>query len=261
MLISALLHVGQSAFAALRQGGATLIFLLAAFGHIARHGVPLRATVTLIADLGLRCVVPVSMVLAPLGAVLAMQGHITVQMFGVERLLGPMVALSLVREIGPGITAVMVAMQAGGSIAAELGAMRVNNEIDAYEVMAVDPIRALVAPRIVAGIIVAPMLNLLAIITGMGSAYLVAVYGRGVAGAAFIDNALAWVQFSDLWSGEFKALIYGLAITAISTYQGFYAERSAAGVGLAANRAVVQAIVIIPMVNYVMNSALYAGMT
>lgn len=259
MFTRTLLYLGQSTTSALSQGGAALIFLASTFGHMVRHGVPLRETIRLIADLGLRCVVPVTLVLAPLGAVLALQGHITVQMFGVERLLGPMVALSLAREIGPGMSAVMVAMQAGGAIAAELGAMRVNDEIDAYEVMAVDARRALVAPRIIAGIVVTPLLNLLAIMAGLGSAYLVAVYGRGVAGGAFIDNALSWVRFSDLWGGELKAAIYGLVITAVSTYQGFHAQRSAEGVGIAANKAVVQAIVAIPLVNYVLNATFYAG--
>lgn len=259
MSAQALQALGRPAITAVAQLGATVLFLARTLGNLARSGVSPRATVALIAQLGLRCVVPVVLVVAPMGAVIALEGHLIVQLFGVDRLLGPMVAMAMAREVGPGLAALMVAMQAGGAIAAELGAMRVQSEIDAHEVMAVDPIRELVSPRLVAGLIVTPLLNLLAVVCGMGSAYLVAVYGRGLAGGAFIDNALGWLRFADLWGGELKAAVYGLLITAISCYQGFHARRSAAGVGEAANRAVVHAIVALPVANYVLNSLLYAG--
>ncbi len=256
---SSIQALGKPAIQAVTDVGATVLFLARTLGNLLRHGAPLRATVALIAQLGLRCVVPVVLVVAPMGAVIALEGHIIVKLFGVDRLLGPMVAMALAREIGPGLAALMVAMQAGGAIAAELGAMRVNNEIDAHEVMAVDPIRALVVPRLIAGIVVTPLLSLLAVVSGMGAAYLVAVYGRGLAGGAFIENALGWLSFTDLWGGELKAGVYGLLITAVACYQGFHARRSAAGVGEAANRAVVHAIVVLPLANYVLNSLLYAG--
>ncbi|MFH1811094.1 MAG: ABC transporter permease [Pseudomonadota bacterium] len=259
MQASTLRALGHPALAAVADLGATVLFLARTLGNILRSGVPLRPTVELIAQLGLRCVVPVVLVVAPMGAVIALEGHIIVQLFGVDRLLGPMVAMAMAREVGPGLAALMVAMQAGGAIAAELGAMRVNSEIDAHEVMAVDPIRALVAPRLVAGLVVTPLLNLLAVLAGVGAAYAVAVFARGMAGAAFVENALRWLTFTDLWGGELKAAVYGLLIAAVSCYQGFFAQRSAAGVGEAANRAVVQSIVLLPLANYVLNSALYAG--
>ena len=259
MLGTASRAFGQPAIEAVAEAGATALFLARTLGNLIRHGAPLRETVRLVAQLGLRCVVPVVLVVAPMGAVIALQGHVVVRLFGVDRMLAPLVSIAMVREVAPGFAALMVAMQAGGAIAAELGAMRAREEIDAHEVMAVDPIRALVVPRLVAGVIVTPLLNLVAVVCGIGAAYLVAVYGRGLAGGAFIENSLTWLTPADLWGGELKAAVYGLLITAISCYQGFHATRSAAGVGEAANRAVVHAIVVLPLANYALNSALYAG--
>jgi phospholipid/cholesterol/gamma-HCH transport system permease protein len=251
--------LGRPAIDAIAAAGATLLFLMRGLGVIARHGFPVRETVRLIGRLGVSCVGPVLLVVAPMGAVMALEGDVIVRWFGVDRLLAPLVALAMAREIAPGFSALMIAMQAGAAIAAELGAMRARDEIDAHEVMAVDPLRALVAPRLGAGLIVTPLLNLIALVFGVATAYLVAVYGRGMAGAAFIENALYWLQPSDVWGGELKAAIYGLIITAISCYQGYHASRSAVGVGEAANRAIVHAIVVLPIANYAINSALYAG--
>jgi len=259
MLSSALRGFGQPAISAVAEAGATALFLIRTLGNLFRGGFPLRETVRLVAQLGLRCVVPVVLVVAPMGAVIALEGHVIVQLFGVDRLLAPLVAIAMAREVAPGFCALMVAMQAGGAIAAELGAMRACEEIDAHEVMAVDPIRALVVPRLVAGLVVTPLLNLIAMVCGVCAAYVVAVYGHGMAGGAFIDNSLSWLGAADLWGGELKAAVYGLLITAVSCYQGFHARRSAEGVGEAANRAVVHSIVALPIANYALNSALYSG--
>src|SRR5512137_1966543 len=141
---------GRPAIDAVAAAGATALFLLRGLGVIARHGFPLRETVRLIGQLGVRCIGPVVLVVAPMGAVMALEGDVIVRWFGVDRLLAPLVALAMAREIAPGFSALMIAMQAGAAIAAELGAMRARDEIDAHEVMAVDPLRALVAPRLVA---------------------------------------------------------------------------------------------------------------
>lgn len=251
--------LGSSTLRAIGHTGATATFFLVALGSMLRRGVSLAETSRLVAQLGTRCLVPVLLVVAPMGAILALEGHHIVRWFGVERLLAPLVTIALTREIAPGFAALMVAMQAGGSIAAELGAMRVRGEIDARKVMAVDPVQSLVVPRLVAGILVTPLISLVGVVFGIGAAYLVAVHGRGLPGAAFIENGLGWLSPADLWGGELKALIYGVLITSVSCYHGYHAERSAAGVGIAANRAVVHAILLLPVANYAINTALYSG--
>ena len=202
-----------------------------------------------------RCLIPVVTVLAPLGAVVSLQGLLILRIFGAEPLVSSLIAASIFRELSPGIASLMIAAQAGSSIAAELATMRVTSEIDAMEIMAVSPYRYLIMPRILACIVVTPLLNVIGVVTGVLGGYLVAVKLRGVSHGAFMGNLYNFLDPMDLVQGLVKGAIFGFIISLISSYNGFVATGGAEGVGRAANRSVVQSILCILVANYFLTAA------
>lgn len=205
-----------------------------------------------------QCMIPVALVVMPMGALISLQGASLIQAFGVERLLAPLVALTVVRELAPGFAAMMVAMQAGTSLTAEVAVMRVREELDAYEMMSVDPLRFVIAPRMWAGLLMAPLMCVLAMGLAVLGAWAVAG-ARGFAPRAFLDGVLSAVTPYDLYAALLKSAVFGLLLSALACFEGWSARGGAMGVGRATNRSVVGAILAILMANYVLNSVLYAG--
>ncbi len=203
-----------------------------------------------------RCLLPVALVVGAIGAMVSLQALSLMRNFGIERQLSPLVVATIVREIAPGFAAVVVAMQAGAGIAAELAAMRVKDELDALDVMGVDARGNVAGPRIVAAALTAPIMNGLAILCGCAGAYAMAVLGLAVPRAVFLDNALHGITLTDIWLSGGKSVLFGIVLGSICSTAGFYSERGAAGVGRAANRAVVWCVVMILVSNYLANTAI-----
>lgn len=216
-----------------------------------------REWVRVMNSLGWRCLLPVLCVVGPMGAAVALQGISLLRMFGTEGLLSSMLSVAILREISPVMASMMVASQAGSSISAELGAMRVKEEIDALEVMAVNPIQRLVVPRMLAGLIVTPLLNAVASFVGLLGGYLVAVPIKAMNAGTFFDQLFTLVTPADLTIGVIKTAIFGLAITTIACYYGFHVSGGAEGVGRATNRTVVYSGVVVLLLNYLISSMLY----
>jgi phospholipid/cholesterol/gamma-HCH transport system permease protein len=191
------------------------------------------------------------------GMVLALQAYYGFRKFGGESLLGGAVALSMTREMGPVITSLMVAARAGSAMAAELGTMKVTEQVDALVAMAVNPIHYLVMPRLLSGLIMVPLLTILDIFIGILGGYLVGVFLVGINPGTFVDNMLELVAASDLYNGLFKSLIFGLLLTVISCYQGLQAQGGAEGVGLVTTRAVVYSAVAILIGDYILTALLF----
>lgn len=191
------------------------------------------------------------------GMVLALQAYYGFRKFGSESLLGGAVALSMTREMGPVITSLMVAARAGSAMAAELGTMKVTEQVDALVAMAVNPIHYLVMPRLLGGLIMVPLLTILDIFIGILGGYLVGVFLVGINPGTFVDNMLELVAASDLYNGLFKSLIFGLLLTIISCYQGLQAHGGAEGVGLVTTRAVVYSAVAILIGDYILTALLF----
>ncbi|MEW6356318.1 MAG: ABC transporter permease [Planctomycetota bacterium] len=240
--------------------------LINAFGRVGGFGVRAfrhalsppffwRETVEQMDSLGFRCLIPVVAVLAPLGAVVSLQGLLILRIFGAEPLISSLIAASVFRELSPGIASLMVAAQAGSSMAAELGTMRVKDEIDAQEVMAVNPFKYLIVPRIIAGTLMTPVLNVVGVATGVFGGYVIAVQMRGVSHGVFMSNLYNFLRPADLVQGIVKAGVFGFIISLLSCYHGFHASGGAAGVGRAANCSVVRSILCILVANYVLTSA------
>ena len=191
------------------------------------------------------------------GAVFAMQLISAFRMFDSEHLVGSAVAMTLTRELGPVFTSLMVTGRTASAMATTLGTMRVTEQIDAMEVMAVDPVQYLVSPRVVATLLMTPLLTLLFDFVGMSSAYGVSVGLLGVDPGAFLASIHRNVYPSDIYNGAIKSAVFGLAIGAIGCYRGFYASGGAKGVGEATTKAVVFGSVSIFVLNYFLTAAMF----
>jgi phospholipid/cholesterol/gamma-HCH transport system permease protein len=188
------------------------------------------------------------------GMVLALQTVHSLRQFGAEGLVGSIVAISLTREISPVFAALMVTARAGSAMAAELGNMRVTEQIDALVTMGVSPVQYLLSPRLLAAALMVPLLCVLYTCVGMFGSWVVAVQWLGVDPGIFLSNIEKYLMPKDFWMGEIKAATFGFLISAISCAQGFHASGGAKGVGEATTRAVVQSAVAILIANYLITN-------
>jgi len=188
------------------------------------------------------------------GMVLALQMVNTLRRLQSEALVGGIVVVSLMREISPVFSGLMVTARAGSAMAAELGNMRVTEQIDAITTMSVSPIQYLLSPRMVASVLMLPLLTILYTLVGAVGAYVVAVQWLNVDPGLFVDKIRQLAVPNDLLMGMVKASVFGFLVSAISCRQGFYASGGARGVGEATTRAVVQSAVAILISNYIITS-------
>jgi phospholipid/cholesterol/gamma-HCH transport system permease protein len=184
------------------------------------------------------------------GMVLALQSYIGFQRVGGEQFIGSVVALGIIRELGPVLTGLMVAGRASSAIAAELGTMRITEQIDALRTLRIDTFQYLVVPRIVAGTIILPFLTLFAMICGVVGGYMICVYVLGLSPEDYISNIRIYVELSDITGGLIKATFFGLILSWVGTYKGFFTEGGARGVGMATTQSVVTSSICIITSNY-----------
>jgi phospholipid/cholesterol/gamma-HCH transport system permease protein len=190
------------------------------------------------------------------GAVFTLQSATGLARVGMESLVGSMVMLAVARELGPVLTALMVTGRVSSAMATELGTMRVTEQIDAMEVMAIDPIKYLVTPRVIAGAVMVPALTLIfTLVAGVGS-YLVAVVLMGIDEGAFMSRLEWYLDPYDFMQGMCKSVIFGLVVTLVGCYKGYHASGGARGVGVATTQAVVIGSISIFLLNYVLTSFL-----
>lgn len=192
------------------------------------------------------------------GMVTALQSVTAFRDFGIESFAGGTTALALSTELAPVLTSLMLAGRVGAGIAAEIGTMRITEQIDALEAMAVNPIQFLILPRLVAAIIVAPILVLLFFVVGMGGAYVVAVVNMGVDHGQFIYYVKEFLQPVHVMHGIIKAMIFGFTVVLVGCYQGFNARGGGRGVGIGTNRAVVIGSVSVLCLDYFVTEILFA---
>lgn len=180
-----------------------------------------------------------------IGMIMALQSAVLMQRLGSEMYIASIVAISIVRELGPVITSLVVAGRVGASITAEIGSMQVTEQIDALETLAVNPIQYLVVPRLLALIIMLPILTLYANIVGIFGGYMICVYKLGISSNMYINIAKDALIYKDLWTGLAKTVIFGMIIALVSCYEGFNVEGGAEGVGRATRQAVVASFILI----------------
>jgi phospholipid/cholesterol/gamma-HCH transport system permease protein len=191
------------------------------------------------------------------GMVLGLQGYYTLNRFGSAALLGPMVALSLIKELGPVLSALMVTGRAGSAMTAEIGIMRITEQIDAIELMGVDPLRYLVVPKFLAGILALPLLTAIFDVVGIFGGYLIGVKLLGIGEGTYFGEMSNYVDLEDVLEGIYKSLCFGALIAWICCYKGYYAGFGAKGVSTATTQAVVLSSVLILIWDYLMTSLLF----
>ncbi len=192
------------------------------------------------------------------GMVLALQSYTGFARFSAESAIPNVVVVSLTRELGPVLAALMVAGRVGAAMAAEIGTMRVTEQIDALETLSTDPFKYLVAPRLLAGVLTLPILVLVADIIGVFGGYLVGVYKLGFNDTAYLRNTVDFVTFLDVFSGLVKAAFFGFLITLMGCYHGYTSKGGARGVGAATTNAVVSASMLILTFNYFITEAFFS---
>ena len=191
------------------------------------------------------------------GAVLAIQSYRGFHDLGSENLLGPIVALTMARELGPVLTGLMVAGRAGSAIAAEIGTMRITEQIDALQTLQINPFQYLIVPRILAGTLVLPLLALFSIMFGVVGGYLVCIYKLGINGEVFKLGIKEMLVLADVHGGMIKASIFGFILTTVGAYKGYYTTGGAKGVGKATTEAVVVSSIMIIISNYFLATIIF----
>jgi phospholipid/cholesterol/gamma-HCH transport system permease protein len=191
------------------------------------------------------------------GMVLALQSYYGFRKFGAEGLVGTTVALSMTRELGPVLTSLMVAGRAGSAMAAELGTMRVTEQIDALVVMALNPIKYLIVPRVIASMLMLPVLTIISDFVGIIGGYLVGVKLLGINEGAYVNKMISYLGIDDIYNGLIKSAVFGIILSLISCYKGFNTRGGAEGVGKATTEAVVVSSVTILVSDYVLTSLMF----
>jgi phospholipid/cholesterol/gamma-HCH transport system permease protein len=192
------------------------------------------------------------------GGVLALQIYIGGNRYGAEAIVPQIVVLGLTRELGPVIAGLMVAGRVAAAIAAEIGTMRVTEQIDALTTLSTNPVKYLVVPRLIAAVISMPILVAVADSIGVFGGYIVSTKSLNFNGAVYIKNTMDFVTQGDVTSGLIKAAVFGFIIALMGTYNGFNSKGGAQGVGAATTNAVVSASILILAANYILTSILFA---
>ena len=191
------------------------------------------------------------------GGALALQIYVGSNRFGVESVVPNIVVLGITRELGPVIAGLMVAGRVAAAIAAELGTMRVTEQIDALTTLSTNPMKYLVVPRLVASVVTLPLLVLVADAIGVFGGYFVSTESLGFNGASYIKNTVDFVTNGDVSSGVIKAAVFGFVIALMGCYNGFHSKGGAQGVGAATTNAVVSSSILILAANYFLTSILF----
>jgi phospholipid/cholesterol/gamma-HCH transport system permease protein len=218
---------------------------------------PRRAVVLQMYAGGIRSLSVVTVVATFVGMILALQTGLALRDYGQEVVIGGAVMISMLREMGPVFTGLILAASAGSAIAAEMGTMTVNEEIAGLELMAIDPVKFLVMPRLLALAIMTPLLSFYSVIMGVLGGGIVGFTQLDVAWSAYMDNAISQVDNKDLFVGMLKAMLFGVVIVTTACHQGFAAVQGAVGVGNAARRTVIISFLLILILGYMVTRAFY----
>ena len=192
------------------------------------------------------------------GMVLALQSYTGFARFNAETAIPNVVVLSISRELGPVLAGLMVAGRIGAAMAAEIGTMRVTEQIDALVTLSTNPFKYLIAPRLIAGILMLPILVGIADVIGVFGGYLVSVYKLGFNAGNYLQNTVDFLEFLDVFSGLVKAAVFGFIVTLMGCYHGFHSRGGAQGVGKATTNAVVSASILILIFNYIVTELFFS---
>lgn len=250
-------YIGRAAMRALEEAGEIILLFIQTVLWMLRPPFRIGLIIKQMEFVGVKSLFVVLLTGVFTGGVFALQTYHGFSMFGAETLVGSTVALALTRELGPVLTALMVTGRAGSAMAAELGTMRVTEQIDAMYVMAVSPIQYLVLPRVAASVLMLPVLTVICDFVGIVGGYVVGVRMLGIDEGIFTNKILEYLEFGDITMGLVKAALFGLILSLVGCYKGFYTTGGAEGVGRATTQAVVLASVSILSADYVLTALMF----
>lgn len=238
------IHLGQS----------LLFILLTIFGTVR-----IREVIKQIFNIGVQSVVIISVSALFIGFVIGLQGYYTLAKFSAQAALGPMVALSILRELAPVITALLVAGRSGSALTSEIGLMKATEQLASLNMMGIDPIRFTVAPRFWAGIISMPMLTLIFCAIAIFGGYLVGVDLLGLYYGTFWGSMQSAVVIQDITNGLIKSFVFGIAVMWTATYQGYSCQANSEGIALATTRTVVYSSLLILGLDFILTAMMFKG--
>jgi len=246
MLIRPIQNLGDSGITILQDLGRMAIYLVKALLAVFKRPFRFREFIRQIHFVGAGSLVVIFFTAASTGMVLGLQGYYSLHKFGAEGMLGSAVSLTLIMELGPVLTALMVAGRAGSAMCAELGIMQISDQIDALECMAVDPFRYLITPKFLAALVSVPLLTAVFDVVGIGGGYIAGVSLMGVNPGSYIDGMVNSVTNHDIRLGIIKSFVFGLLVVWICTGRGYFVkEIRGAGFGAeSVSRVTTQAVVL-----------------
>jgi phospholipid/cholesterol/gamma-HCH transport system permease protein len=251
--------IGRALLDFLANAGRLAWFTGEALSHCVRRPIYIRQTGRQFIDIGYYSLPVVGLTALFTGMVLALQSHSGFSRFDAESAIPTVVVLSITRELGPVMAGLMVAGRIGAAIAAELGTMRVTEQIDALTTLSTNPQKYLIVPRLIAGTLVLPILVLTADIIGVFGGFLVCVYRLQFNASNYITQTWQYLEFRDVASGLWKAAVFGFIITLMGCYNGFNSKGGAQGVGAATTNAVVAASILILISNYLLTGIFFGN--
>lgn len=253
-----LASLGRGTLDLCAEVGRLSVFVKDALVHVVLPPVHLRQILEQMLRIGYNSLPVVGLTAFFTGGVLALQIWIGGTRFNAESIVASIVALGITRELGPVLAGLMVAGRVSAAIAAEIGTMRVTEQIDALVTLSTNPFKYLVAPRIIAAVISLPLLVAIADTIGIMGGYIVGTQSLGFNSAVYIKNTVDFLEFGDIFSGLVKAAVFGFIIALMGCYHGYYSRGGAQGVGRATTNAVVSASILILAANYVLTSTLFS---
>ncbi|MEN9499743.1 MAG: hypothetical protein RIS83_1562 [Pseudomonadota bacterium] len=250
--------IGRAVLSGLQAAGAVILFALEALTHLVRPPFYGRLFLRHVTDIGYFSLPVVALTAFFTGMVLALQSYTGFARFNAEGAVANVVVLSITRELGPVIASLMVAGRIGASFAAEIGTMRVTDQIDALTTLSTNPMKYLVAPRLLAGIIALPFLVLVADILGVMGGWLIGTVKLDFSSAGYLKATFDFLQTMDVVSGLVKAAVFGFVIALMGCWCGYNSRGGAQGVGAATTSAVVASSILILAVDYILTEMFFA---
>jgi len=241
----------------LRESGNFFAFSLDTLRSVGRRPVQVREFIQQSWFIASVSILPAALVSIPFGAVIALQLGSLVRQLGAQSFTGAASVLAVVREAGPIVTALIIAGAGGSAVCADLGARKIREELDAMQVLGIDPIHRLVVPRVLASMLVAVLLNGLVSVVGVSGGYVFNVLLQGGTPGAYVASFQALGQLSDLLAGEFKALVFGAVAALVASYKGMTAKGGPKGVGDAVNQSVVITFMLLFALNFVITAVYF----
>ena len=257
-LLNFIAAIGRAVIVACTECGRLAMFGAKGLSHIVRPPFYTRLFLQSLAEIGYFSLPVVALTSIFTGMVLALQSYTGFSRFSVTSGVANLVVLSVTRELGPVLAGLMVAGRVGAAMAAELGTMRVTDQIDALSTLSTNPMKYLVAPRLLAGIIALPLLVLIADILGVMGGFIVSILKLDFNPSEYLTSTMNFVQAQDVLSGLAKAGVFGFVIALMGCYQGYNSRGGAQGVGAATTNAVVSASILILAFDYVMTEMFFS---